>query len=85
MTPTPKGAEARAEILEAAWKLFITKGYASTSLRDIAAAAGNRAVGGIYNHFASKELLFQNYSVWPRRWQRCAPSSPRARGIPPRS
>jgi AcrR family transcriptional regulator len=37
---------------------FITRGYASTSLRDIAKAAGNRAVGGIYNHFASKEALF---------------------------
>ncbi|HQY90938.1 MAG: TetR/AcrR family transcriptional regulator [Caldilinea sp.] len=58
MTPTPKGEDARTEILNAAWKLFITRGYASTSLRDIAKAAGNRAVGGIYNHFASKEALF---------------------------
>lgn len=55
---TTKGEEARTEILHAAWKLFITRGYASTSLRDIAKAAGNRAVGGIYNHFASKEALF---------------------------
>ena len=58
MTTTAKGEEARSEILNAAWKLFITKGYASTSLRDIAKAAGNRAVGGIYNHFAGKEALF---------------------------
>ena len=58
MTTTAKGEETRKAILTAAWKLFITKGYASTSLRDIAKAAGNRAVGGIYNHFASKEALF---------------------------
>lgn len=55
---TSKGEAARSAILHAAWKLFITRGYASTSLRDIAKAAGNRAVGGIYNHFASKEALF---------------------------
>lgn len=55
---TSKGEEARTEILHAAWRLFITRGYASTSLRDIAKAAGNRAVGGIYNHFPSKEALF---------------------------
>jgi AcrR family transcriptional regulator len=55
---TTKGEEARTAILHAAWKLFITRGYTSTSLRDIAKAAGNRAVGGIYNHFASKEALF---------------------------
>ncbi|MFO7632932.1 MAG: helix-turn-helix domain-containing protein [Caldilinea sp.] len=59
MTPTIKGEEARTEILIAAWRLFITRGYASTSLRDIARAAGNRAVSGIYNHFPSKEALFQ--------------------------
>lgn len=55
---TSKGEEARTAILHAAWKLFITRGYAGTSLRDIAKAAGNRAVGGIYNHFPSKEALF---------------------------
>lgn len=55
---TTKGEEARTAILHAAWKLFITRGYTGTSLRDIAKAAGNRAVGGIYNHFASKEALF---------------------------
>lgn len=54
-----KGEKAREEILHAAWKLFITKGYASTSLRDIARAAGDRAASGIYNHFPSKEALFQ--------------------------
>ena len=66
MTTTAKGEEARSEILNAAWKLFITKGYASTSLRDIAKAAGNRAVGGIYNHFKSKDDLAEQayeYSV----------------------
>ena len=60
MAPTPKGEEARTAILNAAWRLFITKGYASTSLRDIASAAGNRAASGIYNHFPSKEALFED-------------------------
>lgn len=59
MAQTTKGEEARNAILHAAWKLFITRGYASTSLRDIARAAGNRAASGIYNHFASKEALFE--------------------------
>jgi AcrR family transcriptional regulator len=54
-----KGEKSRNEILHAAWKLFITRGYASTSLRDIATASGNRAASGIYNHFASKEAIFQ--------------------------
>jgi AcrR family transcriptional regulator len=56
---TNRGENARSAILEAAWKLYITKGYASTSLRDIAKAAGGRAVGGIYNHFESKEQIFR--------------------------
>ena len=55
---TAKGAATRNEILHAAWRLFITKGYASTSLRDIAAASGKRAASGIYNHFPSKDALF---------------------------
>lgn len=54
-----KGDLARAEILEVARKLFISQGYGGTSMRDIARAAGKRAVAGIYNHFENKQAIFQ--------------------------
>jgi AcrR family transcriptional regulator len=54
-----KGDQAHAKILEAAQKLFISKGYNATSMRDIAESAGYRAVAGIYNHFESKEAIFR--------------------------
>jgi AcrR family transcriptional regulator len=46
----------RREILVQAARLLRTRGYASTSLRDIAAAAGMKA-GSLYYHFESKEVL----------------------------
>lgn len=49
----------REQILRAAQQLFLTKGYSATSMRDIAAEAGQRAVAGIYNHFANKEAIFE--------------------------
>ncbi len=54
-----KGDQTRAEILDAARKLFTSKGYSATSMRDIAEASGNRAVAGLYNHFANKKALFE--------------------------
>ncbi|HUA35455.1 MAG TPA: helix-turn-helix domain-containing protein, partial [Candidatus Binataceae bacterium] len=45
-------------ILAAARRLFDRKGYASTSMEEVAERAG-LAVGTLYNYFASKdELLF---------------------------
>ena len=46
----------RERITDAAAELFLHDGYAQTSLRDIAAAAGIKA-GSIYYHFDSKEAL----------------------------
>ena len=46
-----------AAVLTAARRLFATKGYAGTSNREIAAAAG-LAHTAIYNHFGSKAQLF---------------------------
>jgi AcrR family transcriptional regulator len=48
--------DTRRQILDAAAKLLRRNGYASTSLRDIAAATGMKA-GSLYYHFASKEEL----------------------------
>jgi len=43
-------------VLDAAARLFREKGYASTSMRDIATACGMLA-GSLYYHFPSKEAL----------------------------
>jgi AcrR family transcriptional regulator len=53
-----RGEQTRKEVLAAAKQLFLTQGYGSTSMRDIAKAAGNLSVGSLYNHFAGKEELF---------------------------
>ena len=57
--PNSKGDQARTEILEVAKRLFLSQGYGNTSMRDIAKAAGGRAVAGIYNHFSTKQDLFR--------------------------
>jgi TetR/AcrR family transcriptional regulator, cholesterol catabolism regulator len=46
----------RQQILAVTATLFCARGYAGTSLRDIAAAVGMKA-GSLYYHFASKEEL----------------------------
>ncbi|HJW90847.1 MAG TPA: helix-turn-helix domain-containing protein [Anaerolineales bacterium] len=52
-----KGERTRAEILAATYKLFIARGFHGTSMRQIAREAGI-ALGGIYNHFSSKDDIF---------------------------
>ena len=55
---TPSKGERRSQaIVEAAYVLFLEQGYAATSMRQIAEQAG-LSLGGIYNHFASKEDIF---------------------------
>lgn len=54
-----RGERTRLAILEAAQELFLENGYQGTSMRQIAERAGGIAVGGIYNHFASKEDIFR--------------------------
>jgi len=58
-------------LLEASLRLFVRKGVAATTTRDIAAAAGV-AEGTIYRHFVSKEalaeeLFLSNYLPYARR------------------
>ncbi len=55
--PVTKGERTRAALLDAARRLFVSKGYHGTSMRAIADEAG-LALGGIYNHFGTKEDIF---------------------------
>ncbi|MDF0528364.1 TetR/AcrR family transcriptional regulator [Tsukamurella sp. 8F] len=50
------GTDRREELLGIAAELFATKGYAQTTVRDIAEAAGMLS-GSLYHHFASKEAM----------------------------
>ena len=52
-----RGGRTRTEILNAAHRLFLERGYHGASMRQIAQEAGI-ALGGIYNHFQSKEDIF---------------------------
>ncbi len=51
-----RGQQTRERLLEAALQLFAAHGYHGASMRQIAEAA-DVAVGGIYNHFRSKEEI----------------------------
>lgn len=57
LPPTPKGEATRAKVIRAAHRLFLKRGFNGTSMRDIAEGAG-LVVGGLYNHFASKDEIF---------------------------
>lgn len=57
MILTTKGEQTRQAILNAAKELFIRRGYAATTMRQIARDAGV-TVAAIYNHFAGKEAIF---------------------------
>jgi AcrR family transcriptional regulator len=50
--------ETRRDILAAAYRVFAEKGYAQTTIDDVAMACGV-SKGAIYHHFASKEELFR--------------------------
>jgi TetR/AcrR family transcriptional repressor of nem operon len=58
--------ELRARIIHESLRLFSLKGFLSTSINDILAAAGT-SKGGFYNHFKSKEDLFFHVLAEARR------------------
>tara|TARA_R110002049_G_scaffold9894_1_gene49371 strand:- start:1320 stop:1976 length:657 start_codon:yes stop_codon:yes gene_type:complete len=53
-----KGERTAQRLLDAAENLFATRGYDGTSLREIACEAGIKEPG-LYNHFASKQALYE--------------------------
>ena len=53
-----KGEVTRMAIEDSAVELFLAQGYHATSMRQIAESVG-LALGGIYNHFSSKEEIFE--------------------------
>ncbi|QWF76941.1 HTH-type transcriptional repressor KstR2 [Amycolatopsis sp. CA-230715] len=56
MNTKGRGSSRRAELLSLAAKLFAERGYVSTTVRDIADAAGILS-GSLYHHFDSKESM----------------------------
>jgi AcrR family transcriptional regulator len=67
-----KGERTHQAIVEAAYTLFLEQGYAATSMRQIAEGAG-LALGGIYNHFASKEAIFSELIIDRHPYQQILP------------
>lgn len=56
VTLTPKGEQTRERLYQTALELFLSKGYHTTTMRDIAEAAGC-SLGLTYRYFRSKEDL----------------------------
>lgn len=58
INPSPSKSELTwRKILNSAYSLFLDQGYHATSMRQIATKSG-MALGGIYNHFDSKDEIF---------------------------
>ena len=77
---TPKKGEVtRLAIEDAAMELFLDQGYAATSMRQIAESAG-LALGGIYNHFASKDEIFEGIIVDKHPYKKILPAILAAEG-----
>jgi AcrR family transcriptional regulator len=57
LSPLTKSERTRRTILEAAYILFLNQGFHATSMRQIAKKS-DLALGGIYNHYKSKEDIF---------------------------
>jgi AcrR family transcriptional regulator len=77
-SPT-KGETTRLAIEDAAIKLFLEQGYHATSMRKIAEQAG-LALGGIYNHFESKDELFEAIIVDKHPYRQVLPAVLSAEG-----
>jgi len=67
-----KGGRTRLQIEDAAIELFMEQGYHATSMRQIAERA-DLALGGIYNHFKSKDEIFEAVVVDKHPYKRLLP------------
>ena len=67
-----KGEVTRLAIEDAALELYMTQGYHATSMRQIADKA-DLALGGIYNHFKSKEEIFEAIIIDKHPYRRILP------------
>ena len=74
-----KGETTRLAIEDAAVNLFMEHGYHATSMRQIAERAG-LALGGIYNHFSSKEEIFGGIIVDKHPYKKILPLILEAQG-----
>ena len=57
-SPLSKGSKTKEKILKHALKLFSTKGYKATTVRDIAGSIGIKQ-SALYNHFKNKEEILE--------------------------
>src|SRR5881409_2831591 len=75
LTRTERQAQTRADLLEAAARVFARRGFAGASVEAIAAEAGFTR-GAFYSNFSSKEELFAEllqervYAIYTRMAQR---------------
>jgi AcrR family transcriptional regulator len=74
-----KGEATRLAIEDAALELFMEQGYHATSMRQIAERT-ELAVGGIYNHFANKEEIFEAIIIDKHPYRRILPAMLAAEG-----
>lgn len=74
-----KGEATRIAIEDAAMNLFLKQGYAATSMRQIAEEVG-LALGGIYNHFSSKEEIFAGIIIDKHPYKQILPAILAAEG-----
>src|SRR5512140_3258307 len=76
---TLRGGQTRAGLVSAAYELFLEHGFHGTSMRQIAQRAG-LALGGIYNHFTSKEEVFVAVLMAYHPYHEMIPAIAQARG-----
>ena len=74
-----KGEATRLAVEDAALELFMEQGYHATSMRQIAKRA-KLALGGIYNHFANKEEIFEAIIIDKHPYKRILPAILAAEG-----
>ena len=74
-----RGESARLAVEDAALELFMERGYHATSMRQIADKSG-LALGGIYNHFKSKDEIFEALIVNKHPYKKVLPLIQEAEG-----